>query len=68
MGVSEDAVRLLDEVAAADTFDEVRSVVARWRFKQAVALNPELAAQLEADPDEHDTPVSHDQLRAWLGD
>jgi hypothetical protein len=68
MAVSEDALRLLDEVAAADTFDEVQIVVARWRWKHAVSLDPELADQLEGPLDSDGTPISRDQLLAWLGD
>lgn len=68
MAVSEDALRLLDEVAAAGTFDEVQSVVARWRWRFAVSMDPELAATFEGDLHDDGTPVSHDQLRAWLGD
>lgn len=68
MAVSEDAVRLLQEVAAAGTYEEVQAVVARWRWKLAVSLNPELAEQLEGDLPEGDAPISYDQLRVWLGD
>lgn len=57
VAVSEDAVRLLQEVAAAGTYEEVQAVVARWRWKL-----------LEGDLPEDGAPISYDQLRVWLGD
>jgi hypothetical protein len=67
MAMSEDAIRLLNEVSAARSLDEVRAVVARWRWNLAVSLDPDLPAKFERARREGGTPITLEELGIRLG-
>jgi hypothetical protein len=67
MAVSEDAMRLLDEVSAAHSLDDVRAVIARWRWELAISRDPDLVAKLERVRREGGTPISLEELGRRLG-
>jgi hypothetical protein len=67
VAVSEDAMRLLDEVSAAHSLDDVRAVIARWRWELATSLDPDLPTKLHRVRQEGGTPISLEELRSKLG-
>jgi hypothetical protein len=67
MAVSEDALRLLDEVSTAHSLDDVRAIIARWRWDLAISSDPDLPAKFDRVRRAGGTPVSLEELRGRLG-